>query len=80
MPESFTRAVILEVPYSTNIDWTKLASAIWRAKTRPARIYRYTKSRNQLTYKKVILQNLQFDKDEINEEIAELEEKIDLLT
>ena len=57
-----------------------MASTKWRAKTRPARIYRYTKGGNQLTYKKVILQNLQFDKDEINEEIVELEEKRDLLT
>ena len=75
MPESFTRAVISKVLYSTNIDWAKLASAKWRAKTRPARIYRYTEDGNQLTYKKVILQNLQFDTNEIAEEIVELEEK-----
>ena len=75
MPESFTRAVISEVLYSTNTDWAKLASAKWRAKTHPAKIYRYTEGGNQLTYKKVILQNLQFDIDEIAEEIAELEEK-----
>ena len=80
MPKSFTRAVISEVLYSTNIDWAKLASAKWRAKTCPARIYTYTEGGNQLTYKKVILQNVQFDKDEINEEIAELQEKRDLLT
>ena len=80
MPESFVRAVISEVLYSTNIDWAKLASAKWRAKTRPARIYTYTEGGNQLTYKKVILQNLQFDKDEINEEIVELQEKKDLVT
>ena len=55
MLESFTRAVISEVFYSTNIDWAKLASAKWKAKTRPARIYRYTEGGNQLTYKKVIL-------------------------
>ena len=46
MPESFTRVVISEVLYSTNIDWAKLASAKWRAKTRPARIYRYIEGGN----------------------------------
>ena len=80
MPESFTRAVISKVLYSMNIDWAKLASAKWRAKTRLAKIYRYTKGGNQLTCKKVILQNLQFDTDEIAEEIPELEEKQDHLT
>ena len=31
-PESFTRAIISEVLYSTNIDKAKLACAKWRAK------------------------------------------------
>ena len=46
-----TRVVISEVLYSTNIDWAKLASAKWRAKTRLARIYRYIEGGNQLTYR-----------------------------
>ena len=80
MPTSFTRAVISEVLYSTYIDWAKLASTKWRAKTRPAKIYRYREGGEQLTYRKVILQNLHIDVDEIAEEIAALEEKRDCLT
>ena len=49
MPKSFTRAVVSKVLYSTNIDWTKLACAKWRAKSRPAKIYKYLEGGKQLT-------------------------------
>ena len=75
MPESFTRAVIFEVLYSTNIDWAKLAYAKWRAKSRPAKIYRYIEGGEQLTYTKVILRRLESDAEDVGEEIVELEEK-----
>ena len=42
MPESFTRAVVFEVLYSTNIDWAKFACAKWMAKSRPTKIYKYS--------------------------------------
>ena len=75
MPESFTRAVISEVIYSTNIDWAKLASAKWRAKSRPAKLYRYSEGGEHLTYAKVILGKLGSDANDVGEEILELEEK-----
>ena len=40
MPESFTKAVVSEVLYSTNIDWAKLVCAKWREKSKPAKIYK----------------------------------------
>ena len=75
MLESFTRAVISEVIYSTNIDWAKLACAKWRAKSRPAKLYRYSEGGKHLTYAKVILGKLGSDADDVGEEILELEEK-----
>ena len=80
MPENFTRAVISEVLYSTNIDWAKLVSAKWRAKTCLAKFYMYREGGEQLTYRKVILENLQTAVDEIGEEIAELEKRGDRFT
>ena len=75
MLESFTRVVLSEVLYSTNIDWAKLACAKWRAKSRPAKIYKYTEGEEHLTYTKVILCRLEFDGEDVGEEIVELEEK-----
>ena len=75
MPKSFTRAVVSEVIYSTNIDWAKLACAKWRAKSRPAKLYRYSEGGEHLTYTKVILGKLGSDADDVGEEILELEEK-----
>ena len=75
MLESFTRAIIFEVLYSTNIDSAKLACAKWKAKSRPAKIYRYTEGGEHLTYRKVILYRLESNVEGIGEEIAELEEK-----
>ena len=75
MPESFTRAIISEVIYSTNIDWAKLAYAKWRAKSRPAKLYRYSEGGEHLTYTKVILGKLGSDADDVGEEILELDEK-----
>ena len=75
MPQNFTRAVISEVIYSTNIDWAKLACAKWRAKSRLAKIYRYSEGGKHLTYAKVILGKLGSDADDVGEEILELEEK-----
>ena len=75
MPESFTRAVVSKVIYSTNIDWAKLACAKWRAKSRPAKLYRYSEGGEHLTYTKVILGKLGFDADDVGEEILELDQK-----
>ena len=75
MPESFTRAVLSEVLYSTNIDWAKLACAKWRAKSRPTKLYRYSEGGEHLTYTKVILGKLESDADNVGEEIVESEEK-----
>ena len=75
MLESFTRAVISEVIYSTNIDWAKLACAKWRAKSRPVKLYRYSEGGEHLTYAKVILDKLGSDADDVGEEILELDEK-----
>ena len=75
MPESFIRAVIYEVLYSTNIDWAKLACTKWKAKSRPAKIYRYTEGGEQLTYRKVILHRLESNVEDVGEEIVEVEEK-----
>ena len=75
MPESFTRAVVSEVLYSTNIDWAKLACAKWRAKSKPTKIYKYSEGGEQLTYKMVIVQRLTCEAEEIAKEIAIFEEK-----
>ena len=75
MPESFTRAVLSKVLYSTNIDWAKLACPKWRAKSRPTKIYKYTEGGEHLTYMKVILHRLESDAEDVGEEIVELEEK-----
>ena len=75
MLESFTRAVVSEVLYSTNIDWAMLACAKWRAKSKPAKIYKYSEGGEQLTYKMVIVQRLTFEAEEIGKEIAIFEER-----
>ena len=75
MLESFTRTVIYEILYSTNVDWAKLACTKWRAKLRPAKIHKYSEGREQLIYWRIILQRLHTNIEEIGVEIAQLEEK-----
>ena len=74
MPESFAKAIVSEVLYSTTIDWAKLASAKWRAKPLPAKIYYYTKGGQELTYKKIFLERLDVRADAIDEQLGHLEE------
>ena len=52
-----------------------MASAKWRAKSHPAKIYRYLEGGEHLTYRMVILHRLQCNAKEISEEIVDLEEK-----
>ena len=80
MPESFTRAVVSEVLYSTNIDWVMVVCAKWRAKSKPAKIYKYSEGGEQLTYKMVIVQRLTFEAEEIGKEIAIFEERCERLS
>ena len=75
MPESFARAVVSEVLHSTTIDWAKLASAKWRAKPIPAKIYYYTEGGQELTYKKIFLERLNAKADGIDEQLGHLEEE-----
>ena len=75
MPESFARAVVSEVLHSTTIDWAKLASAKWRAKPLPAKIYYYTMGGQELTYKKIFLERLNVIADGIDEQLGHLEEE-----
>ena len=66
--------------YSTNIDWAMLACAKWRAKSKPAKIYKYSEGGEQLTYKMVIVQRLTFEAEEIGKEIAIFEERRERLS
>ena len=75
MPKNFARAVVCEVLHSTTIDWAKLASAKWRAKTLPAKIYYYTEGGQELTYKKIFLERLNATADGIDEQLGHLEEE-----
>ena len=75
MPESFARAVVFEVLHSTTIDWAKLASAKWRAKPLPAKIYYYTEGGQGLIYKKIFLERLNVRADAIDEQLGHLEEE-----
>ena len=75
MPKSFARAVVSEVLHSTTIDWAKLASAKWRAKPIPAKIYYYTEGGHELTYKKIFLERLNAKADGIDEQLGHLEEE-----
>ena len=75
MPESFARVVVSEVLHSTTIDWAKLASAKWRAKPLPTKIYYYTEGGQELTYKKIFLERLNTTADGIDEQLGHLEEE-----
>ena len=75
MVESFARAVVSKVLYSTTIDWAKLASAKWRAKALSTRIYYYTEGGHELTYKKILLERLDIKADAIDEQVEHLEEE-----
>ena len=74
-PESFARAVVSEVLYSTTINWAKLVSAKWRAKPLLAKIYYYAKGGHELTYKKIFLERLDVKATAIDEQLGHLEEK-----
>ena len=75
MPESFARAVVSEVLHSTTIDWAKLASAKWRAKPLPTKIYYYIEGGQELIYKKIFLERLNVRADAIDEQLGHLEEE-----
>ena len=57
--ESFTRAVVSEVLHFTSINWAKLGEEKWRAKSSQGEVILYKDSEEDVTYKSIVLEELE---------------------
>ena len=75
MCESFTRAVVVEVLTSSNMNWALLAEEKWCGKVGNGEVVPYREAGEELTYKRIMLNKLNSDVSILDSDIDQVEDE-----